>query len=449
MEHLLPYFPPAIILFATLLLRTGLWGSSRSMGIFATVANVLALAVSVCLVFLVHSGAHIEVPLFQLGEGDLLRFSLRVDALTSLMLLLITGMSAVIHNYSIRYMDGETRSKSYFAALTLTAFGVVSFVLSSNLLQMFLCWHVAGFGLHQLLTFFKDRKASLQAARERLIVSRFGDVFLVSGMILAFTAYGSLDLNVIFARAALETNPYFFSFHFFDFFVRVPTLETMGALFALGAMTKSAQVPFHGWLPKTMEAPTTVSAFMHAGIINAGGFLIIRMSPIVAHSPVAMHLLFICGAITALFGGMVMLIQTDVKRKLAYSTIAQMGFMMMQCGLGAFTAALFHLAMHGLFKAYSFLSAGNNIAKSYAYQVSEASEGMGSRVVRGVVAVTLSAAVVFVSMRFAGVSLEQKAGGLMLLLFYGITVAQMIDSALECQRVLRPLGLALGFSVIA
>ena len=159
---------------------------------------------------------------------------------------------------------------------------------------------------------------------------------------------GSFDYRDMFAAADAIHNLPTAAWH-----------ELIGILFVLGAMTKSAQFPFHSWLPDTMETPTPVSALMHAGVINAGGFLVIRLSPLVSLSPIALDLLALIGALTAMLGAVVMLTQTSIKRSLAYSTIAQMGFMMLQCGLGAFSAALLHIVAHSAYKAHAFLSSGS------------------------------------------------------------------------------------------
>ncbi len=173
---------------------------------------------------------------------------------------------------------------------------------------------------------------------------------LLVAMILTYYCFGSFDYRDIFASAANAQFVIADKYHL---------LSWIGTLFVIGAMTKSAQIPFHSWLPDTMETPTPVSALMHAGIINAGGFLIIRLSPLVSQSHVALDLLAIVGAATAILGAVVMLTQTSIKRTLAYSTIAQMGFMMLQCGLGAFSAALLHIIAHSLYKAHAFLSSGS------------------------------------------------------------------------------------------
>ena len=176
---------------------------------------------------------------------------------------------------------------------------------------------------------------------------------LIAALALTYVCFKSFDYGEVFARAAE--------------FAQASQgagwlISLIGTLYVLGAMTKSAQFPFHSWLPDTMETPTPVSALMHAGIINAGGFLVIRLSPLISLSHIALDFLAIVGAFTALLGGVIMLTQTSVKRSLAYSTIAQMGFMMLQCGLGAYSAALLHIVAHSVYKAHAFLSSGSVLA---------------------------------------------------------------------------------------
>lgn len=272
------------------------------------------------------------------------------DSLSSLMSLLITMIGAIIVRYSIRYLDGEVTQGRFLKWLLFTLGSVLLMVVSRNVLMLTAAWMLTSLGLHQLLTHYPDRPWAQWAARKKFLISRLGDLFLISAIVMLYSCCGSFDYQVIFAHAQelalsqpVKANPY----------------PWIGLFLVLGAMTKSAQVPFHSWLPDTMETPTPVSALMHAGVINAGGFLIIRLSPVMSHAPEALNLLALCGGFTAVVGSVVMLTQTSIKRSLAYSTIAQMGFMMLQCGLGAYSAALLHLIAHSLYKAHAFLSSGS------------------------------------------------------------------------------------------
>ena len=224
----------------------------------------------------------------------------------------------------------------------------MAMVIAPGLVQFGLAWVATSLGLHKLLIYFPDRLGTLLSARKKAIVSRLGDLSLIVAFYGIYSIYGVQDFSQIFAAIQLE--PSSLSNH-----------AWIGWLIIFGALLKSAQFPFHTWLPDTMGAPTPVSALMHAGIINGGGFLVIRLSPLLVHTPSALHMLAIFGALTAVYASMVMLSQTSVKRALAYSTIAQMGFMLLQCGLGAFHLAVLHLVAHSLYKGHAFLSCGSAV----------------------------------------------------------------------------------------
>lgn len=272
------------------------------------------------------------------------------DSLSAIMMLLVSLIGLLITRYSTRYLDGEATQGRFLRWIMVTVGAVLCMVVARNLLMFTAAWTLTSLGLHQLLMHYPDRPWAIWAARKKFLISRLGDALLIGALALTYHCFGSFDYREIFAGAerlgqsAVESNW---------------PLSLIAILFVIGAMTKSAQVPFHSWLPDTMETPTPVSALMHAGVINAGGFLIIRLSPLISQSHAALDFLSLVGAFTALLGGVVMLTQTSVKRVLAYSTIAQMGFMMLQCGQGAFSAALLHIVAHSLYKAHAFLSSGS------------------------------------------------------------------------------------------
>jgi NAD(P)H-quinone oxidoreductase subunit 5 len=233
----------------------------------------------------------------------------------------------------------------------LTGGSVLVMVVSGNLVQFSLAWCATSLCLHQLLVFYPDRPGARLAARKKFLVSRLGDVLLLAAILLVFERFGTWDFSALFTAARdLHAGGLAEG----DWRPGVIALLLVGA-----AMLKSAQFPFHSWLPDTMETPTPVSALMHAGIINGGGFLILRLNPLVTLSPGALSLLALAGAFTALFASLVMLTHASVKRSLAFSTVAQMGFMMLECGLGAFGLALLHLVAHSLYKAHAFLASGS------------------------------------------------------------------------------------------
>jgi NAD(P)H-quinone oxidoreductase subunit 5 len=283
-----------------------------------------------------------------------LNLSLRVDALSTVLFSMISVLGAVISQYSIRYLDGEERQEYFFRNLFFTVSSVSMLVLSSNLIMFFVAWCLSSVGLHRLLLFYPQRTLAVIAARKKFLISRLGDLLLLAGFVICYKVFKSFEFDRIFALASDQV---FAS-------ANAARISAAGVFLALGAMAKSAQFPLHFWLPETMETPTPVSALMHAGIINAGGFLIIRLSPLLTHVELPHLLLTFAGAVTAVYGALVMITQNDIKKKLAYSTISQMGLMIFACGLGAYSIALFHIIAHSFYKAYAFLSTGDLIVES-------------------------------------------------------------------------------------
>ena len=301
---------------------------------------------------------HREVQTFELFNTTLVGLKIdagiRVDILSSLLFFMITTLGAAIGQYSLRYLDGEDRQEYFYKYLTGIVLSASLLVLSSNLIMFFFMWVATSYNLHKLLVYFSERPQALAAARKKAIVSRIGDIALLGAIVLTYSAFHSFNFTEIFAQTETLAP---------DSVGRM-TLSAIGILTAIGALTKSAQVPFHFWLPETMETPTPVSALMHAGVINAGGILVIRMSPILQHAAGAHLILAVVGTLSAVFGALCMIAQNDIKKKLAYSTISQMGMMMFACGLGAYSIALFHIFAHSFYKAYAFLSTGKLVEES-------------------------------------------------------------------------------------
>lgn len=276
-------------------------------------------------------------------------FGVRLDALSATVLLLVCFLGAVIVRYSRNYLAGDAEQGAFFKWLSVTLGAVMALVVAPGLVQFGLAWVAVSIGLFKLLIYFPDRLGTMLSARKKSLVSRLGDLCLVGAFLGIYGVYGVQDFDSLFS--AVEAGGEALS-----------EQAWICWLIVLGALLKSAQFPFHTWLPDTMGAPTPVSALMHAGIINGGGYLVVRMSPALVETPGALQFLAICGAVTAMYGAMVMLSQTSVKRALAYSTIAQMGFMLLQCGLGAFHLAILHLVAHSLYKGHAFLSCGSAVA---------------------------------------------------------------------------------------
>ena len=356
---------PALPLAASLILALAgrrLGGSSHFIGIPA-VAGSFALSVA-ALVQVARDGA-ISLPLYRFVEAGefVVDVGLHIDQLAVLLLPLVTGVSFVVHVYSARYMIGDPRFRRFFAVMALFTFAMALLVTSNNLLVTYMCWELMGICSYLLISHWADRPAAGRAATKAFLVNAVADVGLGFGVILAFATYGTLNIQEILAQASAMSGE---TLSLLGFEVSRNTLITLCLL--SGAMGKSAQVPMHVWLPFAMEAPTPISALIHAAtMVNAGPFLLVRMSPLVLLAPPAMVAIAVVGAVTALYGALVALTQSDIKKLLAYSTISQIGFMIFACGVGAFVAAVFHLLAHGFLKAFLFLSTGSALESMRAH----------------------------------------------------------------------------------
>lgn len=270
---------------------------------------------------------------------------LTIDRLSAVATLLVAGVGAVAYHFSLRYLDGEPKQRHFLRWLFLTVGMAYLFMLSTNLLLLFAAWLCTSLGLHQLLTFYGDRAEAQRPARKKFLISRLGDLALLAAIGLIWQHWGTLDLTTFLTNVNTPVDwPW------------APGLVAF--LVVTAALTKSAQFPFHSWLPETMEAPTPVSALMHAGIINAGGVLLLRFAPLLVTVPTVLFYLVVIGVLTMSLGLIVMWTQSTVKRTLAWSTVSQMGFMMVQIGLAVFPATVLHLLGHGFYKAWSFLHTG-------------------------------------------------------------------------------------------
>lgn len=275
-----------------------------------------------------------------------------IDRLSAVLTLLVATVGAVVFRFSQRYLDGEPGRRRFLFWLFFTVVAAYVLMASTNLLLLFAGWSLTSVGLHRLLTFYTKRAEARLPARKKFLISRLGDVALASGIVLIWWTWSTVDLNMVRERAAEPAGGL--------------AASVIGLLVVVAALTKSAQFPFHSWLPETMETPTPVSALMHAGIINAGGVLVVRFAPLIARVPAALFLLSLVGSITMALGLLAMWSQVNVKRALAWSTVAQMGFMMVQCGLAVFPAVVLHIVGHGCYKAWSFLRSGDVPAREIA-----------------------------------------------------------------------------------
>ena len=277
---------------------------------------------------------------------------LRFDALSIVMFLMVSVIGFIVLQFSKSYLHGDINHLKFIRRLLLTIACVQVLVLSGNLFILFISWVSTSFSLQRLILFYKDRKTAQIAVRKKFIVARMSDLSLLIAVILLYFEYGTSNLEVIFQELKNVNS------------VRTSWItELSGFFIVLSAIIKSVQIPFHGWILDVMEAPTPVSGLLHAGLLNAGPFLIIRFSYLIELTFIAPIILLVIGGISALYGTIVFPKQPAIKTSLAYSSIGHMGFSLMICGMGLYSASLLHLIAHSFYKAHSFLSSGSVIDK--------------------------------------------------------------------------------------
>ena len=281
-----------------------------------------------------------------------------IDRLSAVMMVLISGVGTIIYTYSLGYMYQDPHERRYLVLIGLTTFVLLCMISSANLMMLFVFWQLLSYLLY-LLAHNHVHAATLAGAFRTFTLLRLGDVAFLAGTVLAHQLYGTLEFPDLFAKAT-ETTVTLSPLPGWE----IDGVTAVTLLLFIGGMSKSAQFPLHVWLPRSLYAPTPVHALLHAGIINAGGFLINRLAPLFGMSSTTLHVVFVVGTLTAVLGASMMLAQNDIKKTLGFSTIGQMGYMIMECGLGAFSLAVFHLIAHGLFKATVFLNCGNVIHKA-------------------------------------------------------------------------------------
>jgi NADH-quinone oxidoreductase subunit L len=330
--------------------------SKTAAGSIACGSILAAFALSVAAVWqllaLPPESRAIEQSVFSwITSGDLrVSFALRLDPLSALMILVVTGIGSLIHGYSTAYMHDESDSEyaRYFSYLNLFAAFMLVLVLGSNFLVMFVGWEGVGLCSYLLIGFWFQKKSASDAGKKAFIVNRIGDFGFILGVLLAFVRFGTLDFQEI-ARSLAPLGPE----------TMFGTLSLITLLLFVGAAGKSAQIPLYVWLPDAMEGPTPVSALIHAAtMVTAGVYMIGRNAVLFGHAPQTLAVVAVVGVATALFAGTIGLVQNDIKRVLAYSTVSQLGYMFLAMGVGAYTAGIFHLYTHAFFKALLFLGSG-------------------------------------------------------------------------------------------
>src|SRR5438093_979981 len=331
-------------------------------GIVAAGSIAISFVISLRLFFAMLGVGESELPILrnyftwiQAGQFQA-QFGLMLDHLAGLMILIVTGVGFLIHIYSIGYMSHEEGYYRYFAYLNLFVFFMLTLVLANNFLLMFVGWEGVGLCSYLLIGFWFTRKSATDAGKKAFIVNRVGDFGFILAIMLIYWTFERIDFPGVFSRLGDSS----------DFAVEplgsVGVLTSICLLLFVGAAGKSAQFPLYVWLPDAMEGPTPVSALIHAAtMVTAGVYMVARSSAIYNHAPGALLVVAAVGAFTAIFAASIGLIQTDIKRVLAYSTVSQLGYMFLACGAGAYAAGMFHLMTHAFFKALLFLAAGSVI----------------------------------------------------------------------------------------
>ncbi len=331
-----------------------------------------AILSSIILLETIKTGKVYEYPILNwITSGSLkLHWSIYVDSLTAVMLVVVNSVSALVHIYSIGYMSHDPHKPRFMSYLSLFTFMMLSLITADNFLQLFFGWEGVGLASYLLIGFWFKKETANNASMKAFIVNRVGDLGLLIAMFLIFKTFGSLNFSEVFSQAADQSKN---SIKIFG--GEYNLITTICVFLFIGAMGKSAQIFLHTWLPDAMEGPTPVSALIHAAtMVTAGVFLVARCSPLFEYSQYALNLVAFVGATTAIFAASIAIVQTDIKRIIAYSTCSQLGYMFFAAGMGAYNVAIFHLFTHAFFKALLFLGAGSVI---HAFHDEQNIEKMG------------------------------------------------------------------------
>jgi NADH-quinone oxidoreductase subunit L len=342
----------------------GLFGSKigRTWSHRAAIAGVAVALFASLYIFklVIFEGQSYNATVYQwLQAGSLsLEVGFMVDSLTAMMMVVVTFVSLMVHIYTIGYMEEDPGYSRFFSYIALFTFAMLMLVMSNNFLQLFFGWEAVGLVSYLLIGFWYKKPTAIYANLKAFLVNRVGDFGFLLGIAAVLMYAGSLDYVEVFAQAPTMAEKTIQIFSGIDWSI----MTVMCILLFIGAMGKSAQVPLHVWLPDSMEGPTPISALIHAAtMVTAGIFMVARMSPLFEFSETALSFVLIIGAITALFMGFLGLIQNDIKRVIAYSTLSQLGYMTVALGASAYAAGVFHLMTHAFFKALLFLAAGSVI----------------------------------------------------------------------------------------
>ena len=357
---LIPLFPFAAFLIIGLF---GHWIRDRAHWI-AVPAVAISFLLALSTFADIKNGNPIHVTLYSwIASGAFdVSIGLYIDRLTAAMLLLVTIVSGLVHVYTIGYMHGEPGYARFFAYVALFTFSMLMLVMADNFLQLYMFWEAVGLCSYLLIGHWYERKTACDAATKAFVVNRVGDFGFGLGVMLIFAVFGSLQYDQVFNHAVLIEGQTINLLKPLGGQWPVEVMTVICLLLFAGAVGKSAQVPLHVWLPDAMEGPTPISALIHAAtMVTAGVFMVARLAPLYNLSPAAMDVVAVTGGVTALFAATIALTQNDIKRVVAWSTVSQLGYMMMACGLGAYVAGIYHLLTHGAFKALLFLCCGSVI----------------------------------------------------------------------------------------
>jgi len=351
--------------------------------------------------------------------GSAMHDVVQLDIVSSAMFVLVSTLAVVVVRYSRTYLAGQRELDRYARSLLLTVASVSVLVTSNHLAVLVVAWFATDVGLHQLLTFYRTRRQALIVAHKKFLLSRLADACFVSSLVLIGAEMGSLRIDVVNAvaqsRGAIS-----------------PTVHLATVLLVFGVLLKSAQLPFHGWMQQVMEAPTPVSALLHAGVVNIGGFVMIRLAPLMAHAPIAQGILVGVGLFTTIVASLVMTTRVSIKGVLAWSTIGQMGFMLVQCGLGAWHLALMHLLAHSLYKAHTFLSAGSVVQQWRSSHLVHSPRASFGHLLAGTAVVCFAVAPFYAATAIPTGHLSGSIGALAFVL--GLSFAPMIGRAIAAGR---------------
>jgi NADH-quinone oxidoreductase subunit L len=365
---LIPFLPLAAFLINILLGKEALRDKAHWPSVLAIIGSFV---ISVMTLFDVIHGKVINEDLYTwIVSGNFkVSFGFLIDQLTVVMLIVVTGVGSLIHIYAIGYMHGDKGYYRFFSYLSLFVFFMLMLVTANNFLQLYLGWEGVGLCSYFLIGFWFEKKSAADAGKKAFIVNRFGDFGFALGIFMIFLTFGTIHYVPVFAGIK---NFVGHTVNFLGYEVDLITLIAL--LLFCGAVGKSAQIPLHVWLPDAMEGPTPVSALIHAAtMVTAGVFMVARCNSIFSLSPVAMNVVAIIGAVTSLFAATIAVVQNDIKRIIAYSTLSHLGMMFVACGVGAYAAGVFHLYTHAFFKALLFLCAGSVIHAVHTNDI----QGMG------------------------------------------------------------------------